>query len=71
MWVEKWEDGRIVVRSWTDRVKAEGGKTAGERVVEKLKAKAAVVKNSVKISSMSTIGKGGQVEQMTIEVRFN
>ena len=71
MWVEKWEDGRIVVRSWTDRVKAEGGKTAGERVVEKLKAKAAVVKNSVKISSMSAIGKGGQVEQMTIEVRFN
>ena len=71
MWVEKWEDGRILVRSWTDRVKAEGGKTAGERVVEKLKAKAAVVKDSVKISSMSAIGKDGQVEQMTIEVRFN
>ena len=76
MWIEKWESDRIVIRYWKDRVKAESGKkTAGERVVEKLKSKAVVAVNEkgeklVKIADMSAIGKDGPVEQFTIEVKF-
>ena len=76
MWIEKWEADRIAIRYWKDRVKAEAGqKTVGERVVEKLKGKAVVDsdangKKLVKIADMSTIGKDGQVEQFTIEVKF-
>ena len=70
MWIEKWEAGRVTVRYWKDRVKAEGGKTVGERVVEKLKGKQAVVAESVKIADMSAVGKDGPVEQVTIEVKF-
>ena len=76
MWIEKWEKDRVVIRYWKDRVKTEvGQKTVGERVVEKLKGKAAVAsgadgKKLVKIADMSAIGKDGQVEQVTIEVKF-
>ena len=70
MWIEKWEPGRISVRYWKDRVAAKGGKTVGEQVVEKLKGKPAVDPASVKIADMRAIGKDGQVEQVTIEVKF-
>ena len=70
MWVEKWENGRITIRYWKDRVKDAGGKTPGERVVESLKHKAVVVPESVRISDMSAIGKDGQVTQFTVEVAF-
>ena len=76
MWIEKWEGNRIVIRYWKDRIKAEPGKkTAGERVIEKLKGKAVVAANEkgekiVKIADMSAVGKDGQVEQFTIEVKF-
>ena len=75
MWIEKWADDRIVIRYWKDRIKAEAGKTVGERVVEKLKGKTVVAsdadgKKAVKIADMSVIGKDGMVEQVTIEVKF-
>ncbi len=75
MWIEKWGTDRVVIRYWKDRIKAEAGKTVGERVVEKLKGKAVVAvgadgKKSVKIADMSSIGKDAQVEQITIEVKF-
>ena len=76
MWIERWEPGRIVVRYWKDRIKTEAGqKTVGERVVEKLKGKAVVDSDAdgqklVKIADMSAVGKDGQVEQITIEVKF-
>ena len=75
MWIEKWADDRIVIRYWKDRIKAEAGKTVGERVVEKLKGKPVVAsdadgKKAVKIADMSAIGKDGLVEQVTIEVKF-
>lgn len=70
MWIEKWSDDRIVVRYWKDRIKATQGKTVGERVVDKLKSKAVVDKDHVKIADMSAVGKDGQVEQVTIEVKF-
>ncbi len=70
MWIEKWENGRITLRYWKDRIKVEGGKTVGERVVEKLKRKMDVDSDSVKISDMSAIGTDGAVVQVTIEVKF-
>ena len=70
MWVERWEGGRITIRYWKDRIKVAAGKTAGELVVDKLKGKSVVVPESVKISDMSVIGKEGQVEQFTIELKF-
>ena len=75
MWVEKWAADRIVIRYWKDRVKAEAGKTVGERVVEKLKGKAVVAtgadgKKCVKIADMAAVGKESQVVQVTIEVKF-
>ncbi len=70
MWIEKWENGRITVRYWKDRLKDSSGKTPGERVVESLKNKAVVVADSVRISDMSAVGKDGQVTQFTVEVAF-
>ena len=70
MWVEKWDDGRISVRYWSDRVKATGGKTPGELVVDKLKGRPGIDADSVKISDMSAIGKDAQVEQFTVELKF-
>ena len=70
MWIERWDVGRVTVRYWKDRVKVATGKTAGELVVDKLKGKPAVVAESVKISDMSVIGKEGQVEQFTVELKF-
>ena len=50
--------------------KATQGKTVGERVIDKLKSKAVVDKDRVKISDMSSVGKDGQVEQVSLEVAF-
>ena len=74
MWIESWKDSRITVRAWIDRVKgkAPAGKTTGEYVVDRLKAKG--VADEVKILDISRIGavKGGdgQIEQFTLEVKF-
>ena len=74
MWIESWKDGRITIRAWIDRVKgkAPAGKTTGEYVVDRLKAKG--VADEVKILDISRIGavKGGdgQIEQFTLEVKF-
>lgn len=70
MWIEKWQNDRVTIRYWKDRVKAVAGKTVGEQVVDSLKRKGNVVPESVRISDMSTIGKEGQVEQFTVEVKF-
>ena len=70
MWIEKWAGDRIVIRYWKDRIKPTQGKTVGERVVDKLKSKQVVDKDCVKIADMSAVGKDGQVEQFTIEVKF-
>ena len=70
MWIEKWEGGKITIRYWSDKVRAEGGKTVGEQVVERLKQKPSIDKDGVKIADMSKIGKDGQVEQFTVEVKF-
>ncbi|MBQ0033326.1 MAG: type IV pilus assembly protein PilM [bacterium] len=70
MWIEKWADDRIVIRYWKDRIKSTPGKTVGERVVDKLKSRPVVDRDRVRIADMSAVGKDGQVEQVTIEVKF-
>jgi type IV pilus assembly protein PilM len=70
MWIEKWEENRVTVRYWKDRVKVSGGKTAGETVVDKLKGKSVIEAGAVKILDMSTVGKDAQVEQFTVEMKF-
>ena len=70
MWIEKWEDGKITIRGWSDSVKGSGSKTAGEIIVDKLKGKAVIDSESVKISDMSAVGKNGQVAQFTVELKF-
>lgn len=71
MWIEKWSnDGRITIRSWSDRVKGANGKTVSETVVEKLKGKSAIDSTSIKIVEQVRLGKGGELEQFTVEVKF-
>jgi len=70
MWIEKWEAGRITLRYWVDRIKASGGKTVGEMVVDKLKHQTVIEAESVKIADMSAIGKDEQVQQFTVELKF-
>jgi hypothetical protein len=70
MWIEKWEEGRVTIRYWKDRIKLTGGKTAGESVVDKLKGKSVVQDGGVKILDMSSVGKEAQVEQFTVELKF-
>jgi len=72
MWIERWEQGRVTVRYWKKSASAKtaSGKTPGELVVDKLKGKPVVDAGSVKISDMSVIGKEGQVEQFTVELKF-
>ena len=80
MWIEKWEDDRVTIRGWRDDIEdivekdaaANGGKrrTASEIVVARLKGSAAVDPDGVKISDMSVIGKNGDIEQFTVELKF-
>lgn len=79
LWIEKWEDGKVTIRGWKDRVKtfidnaaAKGAseRTAPEIVVARLKAHPAVVADSVKVTDMSTLGKDGSIEQFAVELEF-
>jgi len=80
MWIEKWEDGRITVRGWKDRiaeyirnsVAKDGAKapTASELVAERLKGFAAVDASSVRIADMSDVGRNAPVTQFTVELKF-
>ena len=71
MWIERWDDSRIVVRYWRDLVKTVSGKTPGETIVDKLKGKVSVIDPaSVKIADMSAIGQDSQIEQVTVELKF-
>jgi type IV pilus assembly protein PilM len=80
MWIHSWQDGKITVRGWKDRLdkmvsdaaRLSGGKrlTASELVVAKLKGCVVVVPESVKISDMTTLGKGAALEQFTVELKF-
>ena len=80
MWIHSWQDGKITVRGWKDRLdklaadasRMSGGKrlTASEIVVAKLKGCAVVEPESVKISDMTTVGTKAALEQFTVELKF-
>jgi type IV pilus assembly protein PilM len=80
MWIHSWQDGKITVRGWKDRLEKlvaeasqrNGGKrlTASELVVAKLKGCVSVDPESVKISDMTTLGKSAALEQFTVELKF-
>ena len=70
MWISAWNGSRVTIRYWKDRVKPPAGKTSGEAVVDKLKTKAVVVPDSVRIADMSPVGTDGSIEQFTVEVKF-
>ena len=80
MWIEKWEDGKVTIRGWTDDIErliesdaaSNGNKrrTASEITVAKLKGCAAVAAEKVKISDISAIGRNGDIEQFTVELEF-
>lgn len=80
MWVHSWQDGKITVRGWKDRLdklvaeasRLSGGKrlTASELVVAKLKGCTSVDPESVKISDMTTVGRKAALEQFTVELKF-
>ena len=70
MWIEKWENDRVTVRYWADRVKVAAGKTPAELVVDKLKGRPVVDADAIKISDMNPVGKDGQVMQFSVELKF-
>ncbi len=79
LWIEKWQDSKVTVRGWKDRVAAfaesassSSGKrlTAPEIVTARLKANPIVDPKSVKVTDMSAIGKDGSLEQFVVEVKF-
>lgn len=79
MWIHSWENGKITVRGWKDRLDklvAEASRMSGKRVtaselvVAKLKGAMSVDPESVKISDMTTLGKNAALEQFTVEVKF-
>ena len=71
MWIEKWEKGRLTIRYWKDAAQTSTSRTPGEIFVDKLKGKPAVIDPaSVKIADMSSVGKGAQVAQFTVELKF-
>jgi len=74
MWIEKWEGDRITVRGWSDDLKTlvsrtkTGGSTAAQIIEARLKASPAV--SSVKIESMTDVGKDAALKQIVIVVKF-
>jgi type IV pilus assembly protein PilM len=70
-WIEKWENGRMTVRAWKDRIKPVAGKTTNERVEDALKSSREVDATKVRTISHDTkIDRGDQIEQFTVEVKF-
>ena len=70
MWIEKWDGNRVTVRYWTERVKSAAGKQPAEIVADKLKGRAVIDANTIKISDMNPVGKDGQVYQFSVEMKF-
>ena len=74
MWIEKWEGDRITVRGWSDDLKTlvsrtkTGGSTAAQIIEARLKASPAV--ESVKIESMTDVGKDAALKQIVVVVKF-
>ena len=79
LWIERWENGKVTIRGWKDRIDAyvaraasKGAKegTAPEIVVARLKANAVVKPDTVRVTDMSTVGKDAPIEQFVVELEF-
>ena len=81
LWIERWQDDKVTIRGWKDRIEAfterqaskDGGdkkQTAPEIVIARLKANPAVDPESVRVTDMSAFGKDGCLEQFVVELKF-
>ena len=76
MWIEKWEGDRVTIRGWHDDVESliarskTGGSTAAQIIEARLKGSPFVDPSSVKIESMTTIGKDALLDQLVVVVKF-
>ncbi len=76
MWIEKWEGDRITVRGWADDLKTlvsrtkTGGSTAAQILEARIKGSPIVDPNSVKIESMTDVGKDAALKQIVVVVKF-
>ena len=74
MWIDKWEGDRVTVRGWSDDLKTlvsrtkTGGSTAAQIIEARLKASPTV--SSVKIESMTDVGKDAALKQIVVVVKF-
>ena len=80
LWIERWDDDKVTIRGWRDRVaafaeyvasKTESGKVqpASEIVADRLKANPAIDAASVKVVEAKYIGKGDCMEQFVVEIK--
>ena len=76
MWIEKWEGDRVTIRGWHDDVESlisrskTGGSTAAQIIEARLKGSPFVDPSSVKIESMTSVGKDALLDQIVVVVRF-
>ena len=76
MWIEKWEGDRITVRGWADDLKTlvsrtkTGGSTAAQILEARIKGSPVVDPKSVKIESMTDVGKDAALKQIVVVVKF-
>jgi len=76
MWIEKWEGDRITVRGWADDLKTlvsrtkTGGSTAAQIIEARLKGSPVVDPTSIKIESMTDVGKDAAIKQIVVVVKF-
>ena len=71
MWIDKWDASGVTIRYWSDKERGGAGKTASESVAGAIGANDTNVidRASVKITSMSEIGKNAEVKQFTVEFK--
>ena len=76
MWIEKWEGDRITIRGWADDLKTlvsrtkTGGSTAAQIIEARLKGSPVVDPASVKIESMTDVGKDAALKQIVVVAKF-
>lgn len=71
LWIEKWENGKVTLRGWSDKTKKlPGGKTPEDFVMENLKRRQNVKPETVKIVAHPALGKDGCLQEFEVEFQF-
>ena len=70
-WIDRWSASGVTIRQWNDKARERGGKTTAESIAGAIGNNDTNVidRASVKITSMSELGKGAQVKQFTVEFK--